>query len=237
MPQKKISIRVDGELVNASEGQTVLDAARAAGRSIPTLCHLDGLDDVGACRLCLVEVSGSGRLVPACTTPAQHGMSVATNTPQLTAYRRMIVELLLAERNHICAVCVSNGHCELQTLASELGVRSVRYRYSFPKLALDLTHDRFVLDQNRCVLCGRCVRACADIEGAHVWDFTSRGIFTRIVADLADPWSAASACTGCGKCVEVCPTGAIAEKGKAVEEMVKRGSRVSRNVARKELGA
>lgn len=233
MAQKKISIRLDGELVSVSEGKTVLDAARAAGRPIPTLCHFDGLNDVGACRLCLVEVSGSGRLLPACTTPVQDGMSVATNTPQLTQYRRMIVELLLSERNHICSVCVSNGHCQLQWLATELGVRSVRYRYSYPKLPVDLSHERFVLDQNRCVLCGRCVRACADLEGAHVWNFTSRGIFSRVIADLADPWGDSTSCTTCGKCVQVCPTGALVEKGNAVEEMVKHGERISAIAARK----
>jgi len=235
MPQKKISIRIDGEMVTVAEGKTVLDAARAAGRTIPTLCHLEGLDDVGACRLCLVEVSGSGRLLPACTTPVHDGMSVATNTPQLTSYRRMIVELLLSERNHICSVCVSNGHCELQSLATDLGIRSVRYRYAYPKLAPDLSNDRFVLDQNRCVLCGRCVRACADVEGANVWNFTSRGIFTRVIADLADPWAEASACTGCGKCVQACPTGALAQKGQAVEEMVKHSERIRGGAYRKEV--
>jgi len=227
MAQKKISIRIDGELVSLSEGRTVLDAARRARKYIPTLCHMEGLEDVGGCRLCLVEVSGSGRLVPACTTPAQDGMSVNTNSVQLTQYRRMIVELLLSERNHVCAVCVSNGHCELQALATELGVRSVRYRYSYPRVPVDLSNDRFVLDQNRCVLCGRCVRVCGDVEGAHVWNFTSRGIYSRIVADLDDPWGNSVSCTGCGKCVQSCPTGSLAQKGMAVEEMIKRGERIS----------
>ena len=129
---KAISIRIEGELVPTREGKTILQAAREAGKSIPTLCHMDGLNDVGACRLCIVEIGGSGRLAPACTTPVQEGLSVVINSPRLAAYRRMILELLLAERNHICAVCVANGHCELQSLAASLGVTSVRFRYRYP---------------------------------------------------------------------------------------------------------
>ncbi len=150
-------------------------------RTIPTLCHLDGLDDVGACRLCMVEVGGSGRLAPACTTPVQEGLSVVIHSPRLAAYRRMIVELLLAERNHICAVCVSNGHCELQALATSLGVTSVRFPYRYPALPVDLSQERYVLDHNRCILCSRCVRVCAEVEGAHVWDIMGRGIHSRVV--------------------------------------------------------
>jgi bidirectional [NiFe] hydrogenase diaphorase subunit len=106
----------------------------------------------------VVDLNGSGRLVPACTTPVQEGMTVVTNSPKLTAYRRMIVELLLAERNHVCSVCVSNGHCELQSLATQLGISSVRFRYRYPKLPVDLSQERYVIDHNRCILCSRCVR-------------------------------------------------------------------------------
>ena len=125
MAQKKVTLRIDGELVNATEGQTILEAARASGKHIPTLCHLEGLSSVGACRLCMVEVSGVDRLFPACTTPVQEGMSVTTTSPKLLRYRRITTELLLVERNHVCAVCVANGHCELQDMAYSLGVTSV----------------------------------------------------------------------------------------------------------------
>ena len=134
MPQKKISIRIDGELISAQEGQSILQAAKASGKYIPTLCDLDGLTAIGACRICLVEVSGSERLFPACTTPIQEGMSVTTNSPKLTRYRRISLELLLIERNHVCAVCVSNGHCELQSMATSLGITTVGLAYNFPKL-------------------------------------------------------------------------------------------------------
>jgi bidirectional [NiFe] hydrogenase diaphorase subunit len=169
LPQKKISLRIDGELVNALEGQTILEAARTGGKcTIPTLCFLEGLTPVGACRLCMVEVAGVDRLFPACTTPVQDGMSVVTNSARLARYRRMTIELLLVERNHVCAVCVANGHCELQDMAYSMGITSVRFAYNFPRLSVDASHPRFVLDHNRCILCTRCVRTCAEVEGAHV---------------------------------------------------------------------
>ena len=233
MPHKSISIRIDGELVPTREGRTILEAARDAGRKIPSLCHLDGLGDVGACRLCIVEIGGGGRLAPACTTPVQDGLAVVINSPRLSAYRRMILELLLSERNHVCSVCVSNGHCELQALASSLGVTSVRFPYRYPRLAVDLTQERYVLDHNRCVLCSRCVRVCAEVEGAHVWDIMGRGIRCRVISGMDQPWAEASSCTRCGKCVQACPTGAMAEKGKAVEEMVKLTGAVALAAGRK----
>ena len=228
---KAISIRIEGELVPTREGKTILQAAREAGKSIPTLCHMDGLHDVGACRLCIVEIGG--RLAPACTTPVQEGLSVTINSPRLAAYRRMILELLLAERNHICAVCVANGHCELQSLAAQLGVTSVRFRYRYPAMAVDLSQERYVMDHNRCILCSRCVRVCAEVEGAHVWDIMGRGIHSRVISEMDQPWAEAASCTRCGKCVQACPTGAMAEKGRAVEEMVKRTDAVALAAARK----
>jgi bidirectional [NiFe] hydrogenase diaphorase subunit len=232
VPQK-VSIRIDGEYVDAREGQTILEVARGAGKFIPTLCHMDGLTDSGACRLCVVEVSGMNRLMPACTTAAQDGMSVTTNSEKLERYRRMAVELLLSERNHYCSVCVSNGHCELQTLASRLGVTHVRFAYTWPRLAVDLSHEKYVLDHNRCILCTRCVRVCAEVEGAHVWNIGSRGVQSMLVSELNQPWGASKNCTACGKCVQACPTGALAEKGHAVEEMTKNSAVVSRLAGRR----
>ncbi len=230
---RRITIRIDGEFINAMDGQSILEAARASGKYIPALCYMEGLSAVGACRLCVVEVSGVNRLLPACTTPAQDRMSVTTNSQKLQQYRKIALELLFVERNHICAVCVSNNHCELQALAIKLGVTSVHYPYSYPKLPVDVSHPRFVLDHNRCVLCTRCVRVCSEVEGAHVWDIGSRGVGSRLVCELNRPWGESRQCTSCGKCVQVCPTGALAEKGQAVEEMTKHLEPISRLASRR----
>jgi bidirectional [NiFe] hydrogenase diaphorase subunit len=204
---------IDEHEVSARAGQTILEVARENEINIPTLCHLDGLSDVGACRLCLVEIKGSNKLLPACVTTVQEGMEISTSTDRLKTHRRTILEMLFAERNHICSVCVANGHCELQSLAQEQGLTHVRLPYRNPDLAVDASHERFTLDHNRCILCTRCVRVCAEVEGAHIWDVMGRGTDSMIISDLHQPWGE-SACTRCGKCVQVCPTGALFDKSK-----------------------
>src|ERR1039458_8163607 len=146
------TLTIDGKEVSAAKGVTILEAASDAGVKIPTLCHLEGVYDLGACRLCLVEVEGTPKLLPACTTRVADGMNIKTDSERLRKYRRMTLELLFAERNHVCAVCVSNGHCELQALACSHGMDHVRYEYCFPKWGVDITHPRFGMDHNRCIL-------------------------------------------------------------------------------------
>ena len=212
---------LNGELVSAGEDQTILDVCDEQKVPIPRLCHLEGLGEIGACRLCMVEIQGWNKLAPACMTRVEEGLVVTTSSERLQSYRRSIVELLFAERNHVCAVCVSNGHCELQNLAQALGVTHLTVPYRHPKLPVDASHERFVNDHNRCVLCQRCVRVCGEVEGAHTWDINGRGIGARVITDLNQPWGSSETCTGCGKCVQVCPTGALTEKGKSVREMAK----------------
>jgi bidirectional [NiFe] hydrogenase diaphorase subunit len=204
---------INGLNVSARAGQTILEVARENNIQIPTLCHLDGLSSVGSCRLCLVEVKGSTKLFPACVTAVEEGMEVNTVSERLKKHRRTILELLFAERNHVCSVCVANNHCELQKLGQEQGLTHVRLPYRNPVLAVDASNDRFTADHNRCILCTRCVRVCAEIEGAHVWDVMGRGVNSLVITDLHDPWGD-STCTQCGKCVQVCPTGALFDKSK-----------------------
>jgi bidirectional [NiFe] hydrogenase diaphorase subunit len=215
---------VDGKTITALEGQSIFSAAWDSGIHIPRLCHVEGLSDPGACRLCLVEIEGQNKLRPSCLTKVAEEMVVRTDTPALRAYRKWIVELLFAERNHICSVCVVNGACELQDLAAEFGVDHIRLAPQYPKLAVDLSHERFGLDHNRCVLCTRCVRVCDEVEGAHTWDLAGRGHNTLVVIDFDTPWGQSGTCTSCGKCVQVCPTGALFLKGKGVGEMRKNRS-------------
>jgi len=205
---------IDGKDVSARADQFILDAARENAISIPTLCHLDGLSEAGACRLCLVELKGSPRLYPACVTLVEEGMEVTTQSPRLEKYRRMVLELLFAERNHVCSICVSNNMCELQDMAKQLGVTHVRFPYRYPRLPVDTSHERFTMDHNRCILCTRCVRVCTEIEGAHTWGVFGRGVDAHLITDLDIPWGTSDTCTSCGKCVQVCPTGALFEKSK-----------------------
>jgi len=229
-----IRLTIDGQAYEADAGVTILEVAEANGIRIPTLCHLDGLSDVGACRLCIVEVAG--QLVPACSTEVAADMDVKTQTEVVKKHRRQVLELLFAEGNHVCSFCVSNGACELQDLACELGMHSVTIPYSYPRNGIDATHPGFLVDRDRCVLCGRCVRVCAEVEGAHTWAFAERGHAVRVVTDLGGDWGDSDSCTSCGKCVEVCPTGAIVVKGASNAEMDKDSELVARLLERRAHG-
>lgn len=216
------TIKINDADVTAQADQTVLQVARENGIDVPSLCNLEGLSAWGGCRLCLVEVLPHGKLMPACTTACHQQMEVVTHSPRLEGYRKTILELMFAERNHVCSVCVSNGHCDLQDMAVKLGVTHIHVPYRFPKLAVDSSHKDFRLDHNRCILCSRCVRVCDEIEGAQTKGVMGRGIDCMIVNDLATPWGDSDTCTNCSKCVHVCPTGALTEKGTSAGEMAKR---------------
>jgi len=210
------TLTIDGKDVAGNEGQTVMEVAEENGIDIPALCHMEGITDRGACRLCMVEVAGSPKLAAACMTKIAEGMDITAHSDKLLEYRQSITEMMFMERNHVCAVCVANNHCELQNMADELGIKHFDLPRINPSVDIDASHKFFAIDHNRCILCLRCVRVCDEIEGAHTWDVMHRGLETRVQTDMGSPWGESTTCTSCGKCVQVCPTGALFEKGRPV---------------------
>ncbi len=211
-----IKLKINEQDVISQEGDTILKAAKENGIDIPTLCELDGLTSLGGCRLCLVEVKGSLKLFPACTTPVSNGMEVTTNSEKLRQYRKMALELILSERIHVCSVCVANSNCELQDLANKLGVDHVRFEHDWNLHSLDSTHEFLVFDRNRCILCTRCIRVCDEVEGVHVLDLKNRGKDSEVIVDLDNQWSSSKTCTSCRKCAKVCPVGSIYVEGQPI---------------------
>jgi bidirectional [NiFe] hydrogenase diaphorase subunit len=214
-----IKIKIDNVEVTAYEGDTILSAAKRAGIYIPTLCYLDGLSNYGGCRLCLVEVKGSPKLFPSCTTPVSSGMEIITNSERLKKFRKLTLELILSEKPHICSICVANGHCELQDLAKEFGVDHLRVEREWAEHKIDLTHDFLVIDHNRCILCARCIRVCDEVEGVHVLDMKMRGKDSQVIIDMDEDWASSKSCTSCRKCARVCPVGAIYVRDKPFSEI------------------
>lgn len=233
----QITLTIDENEIKTNEGSTVLDACRENGIDIPVLCDFKGLKSVGACRMCIVEIEGSPRLFPACTTPAVNGQVIYARSERIDLYRRMVLELLFSEKNHVCSVCVANNNCELQTLAQRLGMDRVRFPYLFQKTKADLTHPEFTIDHDRCILCGRCVRVCDEVEGAHTWDLLGRGHKSRVISDFDGPWGESDTCTSCGKCVEVCPTGALWRKGMSQGNFQKTPERITDIVEKRKANA
>jgi bidirectional [NiFe] hydrogenase diaphorase subunit len=218
MSVSTLKIKIDNIDVTVPEGTTILNAARTNGIVIPTLCDLEGLTGYGGCRLCMVEIHGSPKMFAACVTPVSMGMEIVTQSDKLKEYRKMAIQFILAERTHICSVCVANNSCELQKLANELGVDHVMFEREWTSHPVDSTHDFLVLDRNRCILCTRCIRTCAEIEGVHTLDLKNRGKDAQVTIDLDDKWADSTSCTSCRKCAKVCPVGAIYVEGEALSE-------------------
>ena len=207
-----MSITINGKEIEVTAGETVLKAARRAGIEIPHLCSLDWAPSPSAsCRLCVVEVEGAPRLQTSCTLEARDGMSVRTHTPRLLKARRAILELLIASHPQDCLTCVRGGGCELADLAGDLGVRERRYVGAVKEHAMDISSPALWRDPNKCVLCGRCVTMCHDVQGVGAIDFTGRGFRTKVAPGFSVGLNV-SACVYCGQCARVCPTGAIVER-------------------------
>ena len=207
-----VTLKINGISVTAPKGATILEAARLAGIDIPTLCFLKEINEIGACRICVVEVKGARSLVASCVYPVNEGMEVFTNTKKVLDSRRKTLQLLLSNHDRKCLSCVRSGHCELQTLCAELGV-DFEDKYDGEKLhyELDTSATHMVRDNNKCILCRRCVAICEKVQGVGVIGANERGFKTEISSafglGLGD-----TSCVSCGQCIAVCPTGALYEK-------------------------
>jgi formate dehydrogenase alpha subunit len=206
-----IALTIDGQTVRGEPGETVLQVARRNGIYIPTLCQHDSLESEARCRLCLVEVKGARGYETACTTKIADGMEVVTDSPEIEKLRRVTVELLIADHPTDCLSCGQNLNCELQKVAQYLGVDRVRYRRTTQELPLDESNPFFIRDPNKCVLCGRCVQTCQQLQGIGAIDFMSRGYATA-VGTFSDLPLVDSPCQSCGECVVRCPTGALSKR-------------------------
>ncbi len=206
-----VNIEINNTKVKALKNDTILSAAKKAGIKIPTLCHIEGLPPSGACRICIVEVEGMHNLLPACSTVITEGMKIKTHTTRTLNARKTVVELLLTNHPDDCNYCSKNNFCELQKLAVELNVRSRSHTHKRTPLNLDYSSPSILRDPNKCILCGRCVRICEEIQGVSAIDFVRRGAKSQIAPAFEEGLNLSS-CVYCGQCVKACPTGALTEK-------------------------
>lgn len=206
-----VKLTIDGIQVEVPKGTTVLEAARAANIQIPTLCYLKGVNEIGACRMCLVEVKGARNLQASCVYPAADGMEVKTNTVSVRKARRVNLELILSNHDRKCLTCVRSENCELQALSKQLGVDDIRYDGERIDYAVDDFSTSIVRDPNKCILCRRCVATCRDVQGIGAIGATERG-FRSIVEPAFDKSISDVNCINCGQCIEACPVGALREK-------------------------
>ena len=200
---------LDGVEIPAQQGETIMEAADRAGVWIPRLCWLADISPGGACRLCTVVVNG--RHQAACTQPAGPGIEVANDTDDLNAMRKALVEMLLVEGNHYCMFCEKSGNCELQAVAYRFGITHPRYPYSFPERTVDASHADVMMDHNRCIRCGRCVRTSRETDGKGVFGFIHRGAHTQLAVDAPEGLGG-TALDGVDAAVDACPVGAILRK-------------------------
>lgn len=200
-----MSVTIDGKDIEVAEGTTVLEAAKALGIVIPTLCHDDRIQPFGACRLCIVEIAGMAKPVTACTTPVTDEMIVTTKSEKLYRLRKTVVELLLSDHPNDCMTCIATGDCRLQELAYQFGIRDNRFEGEMRDHHRIDTNPFIIRQQNKCVLCGLCVRVCEEVQGVGAIGFADRGFESKVTP----PFGHTLDCEFCGQCVDVCPTGAL----------------------------
>ncbi len=211
LEKEMITIEVNDKKLEAKQGETVLSALKRAGISVPTLCYLDGMTPTGACRMCVVEIDGFADLIPSCAFPVSDGMKIQTDSPRVLNARKTIVELLLANHPDDCLYCPRNMNCELQNLSEIAGVTDRKFLAKKSEHSLDFSSPSIIRDPEKCILCGRCVRVCEEVQGVSAIDFIGRGS-RAIVATAFNEGINVSNCIFCGQCINVCPTGALTEK-------------------------
>lgn len=209
-------ITVNNRKIWAEPGETILSALTRSDIHVPTLCHMKKLTPTGACRICVVEVEGMPGLVPSCSTPVEPGMRIFANSPRVIEARKLIIELLLANHPDDCLYCVRSGNCKLQKFAQDYGVRERIFRPARKENTLDVTSPAIVFDQSKCILCGKCVRTCTEIQKISAIEFTGRGGNMCISPAFHDSLNISS-CIYCGQCIPACPTGALREKSSLSE--------------------
>ena len=205
------TISVNGTSVTAREGANLLEVLKENKIRVPALCHMPDLFPTGACRMCVVEIDGQRGLTPSCSATVTDGMVIRTHTQRVVRARKTIVELLLSNHPDDCLYCDRNKNCELQDLAAEYDVRDRRFRGDRNRAALDVSSAALVRDPDKCILCGRCVRVCEEIQTVSAIDFINRGCETKI-GTAYDEGLNVSTCVNCGQCIRVCPTGALTDK-------------------------
>lgn len=207
-----VTLTINDQRVNVPEGSTILEAAQSVGIKIPTLCHHPDLENVGACRMCVVSVEGARSLQTSCTTPVSEGMVVDTESEAARQTRKFVLEMLLSDHPNDCMTCEVNGECELQDLVYDYDIEWPEHQGTRHTYPVDPDPNPFILiDRNKCILCGRCVRACNEIQNRDVWNFAQRGFETKLVAG-ADQLMLDARCESCGQCVAYCPVGALYDK-------------------------
>ncbi len=206
-----IQIEVNGKILEAIEGETILSALNRNGIKVPTLCHMKNFIPSGACRICVVELEGNSKLVSSCSFPVYNGMKILTHSPRVAESRKTIIELLLSNHPDDCLYCVRNSNCELQSLSKEYHVIERRIRGKKNSLKIDHSGTSIIRDPEKCILCGRCVRVCEETMGVSCIDYINRGSHSVIGTTMGKGLNTSS-CVNCGQCIMVCPTGALTER-------------------------